>query len=112
MIDNDMHVLRSSTQPRARQGNDVDSYNASIYDMDNYEAASIFDEQHENTINEDSTSVSGNVLDIDDYSTTMSDIDEYSATMSDIEDQDNQYYGFEDDSDDSFVPPSQSSSLH
>ena len=111
MIDNDMHVLQSSTQPRARRGNDVDSYNASIYDMDNYEAASIFDEQHENTINEDSTSVSGNVLDMDDYSTTMSDIDEYSATMSDIEDQDNQYYGFEDDSDDSFVPPSQSSSL-
>ena len=67
MIDNDMHVLRSSTQPRAHQGNDVENNDASIYDMDNYEAASIFEEQHGNTINEDSRSLSGNVLDIDDY---------------------------------------------
>ena len=111
MIDNDMHVLRSSTQPRQLQGNDDENNDASIYDMDNYEAAPLFEEQLEPTIEEDSSCLYDNVFDIKDYSVTMSDIDDYSATMSDIKYQDNEYYDYDDDNDDDCDGGTKESSL-
>ena len=71
MLDNEINVniLRSST--RTLWGDDSDGGDI-IYDMDNYEVASIVDEPDQPHIN-DITYDSGTMSDIDDYSATMSD---------------------------------------
>ena len=83
---------------------DGDGINAPelVYDMDNYDAASIF----QDGINADVDDTNGETSDIDDHSATMSDIDDNNY---DIYYDDGMEYQY--DSDNSFIPSSTDSSI-
>ena len=113
MMEADINInpLRSTSihrdQPQEFGGNaaeDGDGITAPelVYDMDNYDAASIFKDD----LNDDD----------DDTFNETSDIDDYSATMSDSEDDNYENYDddgmeYQDHSDNSFIPSSSDSSI-
>lgn len=113
MMEADINInpLRSTSihrdQPQELGGNaaeDGDGITAPelVYDMDNYDAASIFKDD----LNDDD----------DDTFNETSDIDDYSATMSDSEDDNYENYDddgmeYQDHSDNSFIPSSSDSSI-
>ena len=98
MIEMDIHILQSSTHYNSRHRRDEDDI---VYDMDNYDAASIFDDIEHWNQDEIEVNSYGDTSDLDDHSATWSDVvdDEYSVTIMDID-------GY--DSNDSFIPSSHS----
>ena len=103
MTDTDVHILQSSIHYNTQhQRNGIDRNDDDVvYDMNNYDTASIFEEHEPSNVEQFEDYSYGDTLDIDDHSATWSDgfDDEYDVTIMDID-------GY--DSDNSFIPSSHS----